>query len=311
MRPAACAAKRSLYGSRPLSSSASRTMASTPRLSASVVLLRPSARKQKQNFEVLMLKRSPRLNSFASFHVFPGGVVDKADGGLVMTALRELFEETGILLCDGGKGGLRSSAHRFASSVDSQALQKSVSDDASTFSTVYESRGKIPASSSLVDFCQFLTPVFEKRRYLAHFFLTFIENDADVHISQDESSSFLWISPTEAIEQNAQGKLDMLPPQYYILTLLSQLDSMSALEASVPMHGAPIQPHPVEMNKKRLILAYPGDEDYPSTSDAAPGNRHRLRCTLPMGSGGFEIEKNISDEQARGAAAADMTRSRL
>ena len=237
---------------------------------------------------------------------------DADEGSLVTAALRELFEETGILLCDSSNaGGIFSKPHAFSNSNVARTYQKNVIDSAGAFPDVYSREGEVAAKSSLVDFCQFLTPVFEKRRYLAHFYVTCIEEDVEVRISLDESSSFLWVSPAEAIKRNAKGMLDMLPPQFYILNLLSRFDSTASLEKAVPVHAWPIQPHPVEMNKKQLVLAYPGDEAYPPPQHGAVGSRHRLRCTLPMGSGGYEYIKNIPDEQARGSAPANVSLSKL
>ena len=284
------------------------------RISASVVVIRPSSKSSQ--FEVLMVKRSPRLKSFASFQVFPGGVEDSADASLSETALRELFEETGILLGereDGGSG-ICSRSYSFESSAKADLLQEKVRENAAMFSAVYQNLGIKPASR-LVDFCQFLTPVFEKRRYLAHFFLTRIEkeDDARVHLFRGESTSYSWVTPQDAIELNARGMFDMLPPQFYILNTLRGYTSVFEVEDAVPMHMVHIQPHPVEMNKSRLVLAYPGDEEYPdehSSNDDKQGRRHRLRCTLPMGKGGYEYVCNISAEQARGGGRLAISPNR-
>ena len=47
---------------------------------------------------VLLLKRSKKASFFPSNLVFPGGIVDSNDVDNKFTALRELYEETGILL---------------------------------------------------------------------------------------------------------------------------------------------------------------------------------------------------------------------
>jgi 8-oxo-dGTP pyrophosphatase MutT (NUDIX family) len=75
---------------------------STPRLAASVVLLRRGGKHAQRALEVLMLRRSEEAKFMPGVWVFPGGSVDAADGaeeaGLRACAVRELAEEAGIVL---------------------------------------------------------------------------------------------------------------------------------------------------------------------------------------------------------------------
>ncbi|HET9197078.1 MAG TPA: NUDIX hydrolase [Solirubrobacterales bacterium] len=75
---------------------------STPRLAASVVLLRRGGKHSQRALEVLMLRRSEEARFMPGVWVFPGGSLDEADGaesaGLRACALRELAEEAGIEL---------------------------------------------------------------------------------------------------------------------------------------------------------------------------------------------------------------------
>lgn len=75
---------------------------STPRLAASIVLLRRGGKHSQRALEVLLLKRSEEARFMPGVWVFPGGSLDQADGaeepGLRACALRELSEEAGIEL---------------------------------------------------------------------------------------------------------------------------------------------------------------------------------------------------------------------
>lgn len=75
---------------------------STPRLAASVVLLRRGGKHSQRALEVLMLRRSEEAKFMPGVWVFPGGSLDEVDGaeeaGLRACALRELAEEAGIEL---------------------------------------------------------------------------------------------------------------------------------------------------------------------------------------------------------------------
>jgi 8-oxo-dGTP pyrophosphatase MutT (NUDIX family) len=71
----------------------------TPRLAASIVLLRESAAGGEP--EVLLVKRNPAASFMGGVWVFPGGSVGEHDGGPEGAALRELLEEAGIELHGG------------------------------------------------------------------------------------------------------------------------------------------------------------------------------------------------------------------
>jgi 8-oxo-dGTP pyrophosphatase MutT (NUDIX family) len=75
---------------------------STPRLAASIVLLRRGGKHSQRELEVLMLRRSEEAKFMPGVWVFPGGSLDEADGaeeaGLRTCAVRELAEEAGIEL---------------------------------------------------------------------------------------------------------------------------------------------------------------------------------------------------------------------
>lgn len=74
----------------------------TPRLAASIVLLRRGGKHTQRELEVLLLKRSEEARFMPGVWVFPGGSLDESDGaeeaGLRACAVRELSEEAGIEL---------------------------------------------------------------------------------------------------------------------------------------------------------------------------------------------------------------------
>src|SRR5262249_57058066 len=83
-------------------------MAATPKDAAAIILLR-----DRSDPKVFWVKRSPKLQFMGGFHAFPGGQLDKEDSSIATVgcdgddgvmracAVREFFEETGVLLARG------------------------------------------------------------------------------------------------------------------------------------------------------------------------------------------------------------------
>ena len=68
-----------------------------PRDAATVVVLRDTV-ESGRGLEVYLIKRSRAVDFMAGAHVFPGGRLDKADSSLAACAVRETFEEAGLVL---------------------------------------------------------------------------------------------------------------------------------------------------------------------------------------------------------------------
>jgi 8-oxo-dGTP pyrophosphatase MutT (NUDIX family) len=72
--------------------------AAQPRDAATVVVLRDAAAFGQTGPEVYLIKRSRTMDFMAGAHVFPGGRLEEADGSLAACAVRETFEEAGLML---------------------------------------------------------------------------------------------------------------------------------------------------------------------------------------------------------------------
>eukprot|EP00747_Dinoflagellata_sp_TGD_P169360 gnl/TRDRNA2_/TRDRNA2_198171_c0_seq1.p1 gnl/TRDRNA2_/TRDRNA2_198171_c0~~gnl/TRDRNA2_/TRDRNA2_198171_c0_seq1.p1 ORF type:complete len:323 (+),score=62.23 gnl/TRDRNA2_/TRDRNA2_198171_c0_seq1:79-1047(+) len=279
------------------------------RLSASLVMLCPKAwlpagaknvrADGPEDYCVCLVKRSAR-GSFASAVVFPGGQLDAADITLAnrlaaaedvqplalrAAALRESFEEAGLLLAEPELDGTGRSAAR-------KRLQDGNAEAFGSF--LAESSAK-PATQALQKFCCFITPDFEHKRmkkggFEAHFFLAKVpsaQEAARAVADGTEVTNLLWASPSSGLRLAEHGDISLAPPQWYILTQLSlRLPNLDGLHAwSTDPRGSldrdfAFKPHPLAGEMKtdgvaKMDLALPGDCEHPVFPGPA-GCRHRI-----------------------------------
>jgi 8-oxo-dGTP pyrophosphatase MutT (NUDIX family) len=127
-------------------------------------------------------------------YVFPGGSVHEEDAvwedEIKAAAIRELFEEIGILLAR--RGG------NFAREKDCVAVRTRLEAGAS-FGTALRELGLEPAFDRLVMFTRWVTPVQLRRRFDARFFLARLPAGQSVHPQPDEVADWMWISPEKAL----------------------------------------------------------------------------------------------------------------
>ena len=143
----------------------------------------------------LLLMRRPRGADFApGAYVFPGGTVHRDDAiagdEIRMAAVRELFEEVGILLAR--------SVHRLADADDCDRVRELVAAG-STFHAALETGGLEPAFDELALFARWVTPSPMSRRYDARFYLARSPADQSIHPQEGEVTDWLWITPQQAL----------------------------------------------------------------------------------------------------------------
>jgi 8-oxo-dGTP pyrophosphatase MutT (NUDIX family) len=161
----------------------------TPRPSATVLLARG-----KKPWELLLMRR-PRGADFApGAYVFPGGVVHADDSQwgdeIAAAAVRELFEEVGILLAR--------SDRRFATAGDCTNVRELVAGG-NTFGKALRSCKLEPALDRLVMLARWVTPATLSRRYDARFYLARLPAGQTVHSQPDEVIDVVWTTPARAL----------------------------------------------------------------------------------------------------------------
>ncbi len=224
---------------------------------ATVMLVRDGPHDDRP-LEVFMLRRHPST-AFGSVHVFPGGVVDDADGaddldprcpGLTdadasarlgierggrafwVAALREAFEEAGVLLAQDASGrpvrldGDPDVLARF------QEHRRAVHAREVAFLDVLEAEDLCLALAEVEYVSHWITPESEPKRFDTRFFLARApEGHAYVH-DEGELIGSEWVRPHVALERHRAGDFDMIGPTIVSLQDLGRYATCEELFAS-------------------------------------------------------------------------------
>ena len=139
--------------------------------------------------------RRPRGADFApGAYVFPGGVVHADDSqwvdGIAAAAVRELFEEMGILLAR--------TRGRFAKDLECEQVRASVASG-SSFGDALASCSLLPALDRLVLLARWVTPALMSRRYDTRFYLARLPSGQTIRAQPDEVTDWLWVTPERAL----------------------------------------------------------------------------------------------------------------
>ncbi len=222
-----------------------------PRNAATVVLLRPSS----DGPEVYLLRRQVSMEFAAGMCVFPGGGVDKRDfdhtvawagpspadwaarlgvdeslaRALVCAAVRETFEESGVLLA----GDSPSTVVEDTTGDDWETDRLALEGRELAMTEFLDRRGLVLRSDLLGVWAGWLTPTFEPRRYRTWFFVAALPAGQRTRDVSTESSSVTWLPASGAVEAVEGGDMFMLPPTYLTCLEISQYaDPAAVLEAA-------------------------------------------------------------------------------
>ena len=183
--------------------------------SAAVVLTRGEG----AGLEVLLVQRSPRLRFFGGAWAFPGGVRDEADGPAeedatwARCALRELFEETGVLpALLGGAGAGERERVRAALEADPP--------DAAPWSALLARAPDALAACTPV--CTLVTPPFAAVRHRTRFHHMTLPAGESVAIVPGELVDGRFLRPADALRAWRAGELAVAPPTLRLVQLLDE-----------------------------------------------------------------------------------------
>lgn len=227
---------------------------------ATVMLLRDT----DQDIEVFMLRRTRAAAFAGGMYVFPGGKVDPADGhgdiSYVIAAIRECFEEAGVLLALDDAGALIGDGH------PALAHRQAVYDGDVDVRNLCERHDLRPAIDDLVWVSHWITPVGESsRRFDTRFFVAAAPPEQTSKHDDNETIASVWVRPREALRRQANGELTMMPPTIKNLEFLDERDSTASVMASAKRLS---RPSPILPKLRRDAtgqisgVSLPDDEDY-------------------------------------------------
>lgn len=201
---------------------------------ATVVVLRDGP----AGLEVLMVRRSSRLDFAGGHWVFPGGRVDPADlrpgeadelGASRRAAVRETAEEAGLRL----------------------------------------------AEDRLVVLSHWIPPEVSPKRFSTWFFLA-PDPSGDVVVDGGEIRAHLWATPGEAIARRDAGEIELLPPTWVTLHgLTGHHTARAALDHAAAREPQRFVSRLARAGDE-VVALYPGDAGYETGDALASGPRHRL-----------------------------------
>jgi 8-oxo-dGTP pyrophosphatase MutT (NUDIX family) len=229
---------------------------------STVMLLRDVA----DGVEVFMLRRTKAAAFAGGMYVFPGGKVDPADGeegsdeAYLIAAIRECFEEAGVLLATDETGAMITDDH------PALASRQAVYDGDTDLRALCAAHHLIPAVDALVWFSHWITPVGESsRRFDTRFFIATAPTSQLWQHDDNETIASEWVRPLDGLRRHAAGELGMMPPTMKSLEFLARHENAaSALEEARGVgRPEPIQPRLRKDETGRIRgISLPGDEDY-------------------------------------------------
>ena len=229
-----------------------------PRDAATVVLLRDAP---GGGPELYLLRRQASMAFAGGMCVFPGGGVDDRDDdpalawagpapdewaerlgvdeelarALVCAAVRETFEESGVLLAGPDATSVVSDTTGEEWEADRVALEsRSVS-----FADLLVRRGLVLRTDLLGAWSGWTTPAFEPRRYRTWFFVAVLPEGQRTRDVSTESSSVTWLPAARAVSAVEDGELGMLPPTW--LTCLEVAGFDTAVDVLAAAEGRRVE----------------------------------------------------------------------
>ncbi len=222
--------------------------------------------------------------------------------GLVVAALRELFEETGLLPASGGGWAAGISAERLAGARRDLLAQRA------GFGELLVDLGLVLDASRLLFAGRWLTPPFAPVRFDNRYFLLEHGEGAPEPADSEEAVAAGWLRPREALERWRRGEVMAAPPIVHVLRVLADGEAPEAEDALRRLR----EPEEANLGPLRNVELRPGLILFPLRTPTLPPASH-TNCYL-VGTGEAVLVDPGTPDRAEGerlASALEVAGSRL
>lgn len=264
-----------------------------PRDAATVMLLREPAGRTAggggtagaggDGLEVYMLRRQSSMAFAPGAQVFPGGSVDARDAeeevawsgpdaaawgrifqappalarALVCAAVRETFEESGVLLA----GPSADSVVADTTSDDWEADRHALLDRSLSLAGLLGRRQLVLRADLLRPWSRWITPIVEPRRYDTRFFAAALPAGQRTRDVGGEAADVIWLTPGAALAAGKRKEIELWPPTAVTLAELAACGDMATALAG--QREVPVRIPEVLMREGAAWLTVPGVQEYP------------------------------------------------
>ncbi|MDX2530459.1 NUDIX hydrolase [Streptomyces europaeiscabiei] len=259
----------------------------TPRRAATVMLLKDTSGTPV----VHMLRRRASMAFAGGAYAYPGGGVDPRDDdhqirwagptrawwasrlgvdetgaqAIICAAVRETYEEAGVLLAGPGSDTVVGDT----TGDDWEADRAAVAARELSFAEFLERRGLVLRSDLLGAWARWITPEFESRRYDTWFFVAALPQGQRTRNASTEADRTVWIRPRDAADGYDKGELLMMPPTIATLRRLARYDTAAAALAAAPARDLTPVLAQARLEGDEVVLSWPGHAEFTKRISAA------------------------------------------
>jgi 8-oxo-dGTP pyrophosphatase MutT (NUDIX family) len=262
---------------------------------ATVILIRAS---KSSDWEIFLAQRHHKQAFMAGAYVFPGGQLEDTDNdpqlenyiktvdifnpcrllqdsslprekalGFFIAAIRETFEETGVLL--GGK-----TTGNFVSFYDENVLKRfndyrrKLNASQITLAEIARKEKVLLFPDTLIPYSHWITPEFEKKRFNTRFFLAKLPPGQTPVADATELTESLWVTSSKALEMHRRKEIILMPPT------LKTIEELTAFKDVEELFSAARKKiiHPILPQLTGNSLKLPHDPEYSIDSYKRPVN---------------------------------------